>query len=94
MAFNENYMRGLAPESVEGVITCTHFVSSLASSEAKKFVAKSQAMFQSSVTRYRELSPLANSSSYMVESHYGLILMLDMAIDLAKSTNKVPREHL
>ncbi|KAH3755961.1 aliphatic amidase expression-regulating protein [Pelomyxa schiedti] len=80
MAFNENYMNGLPPECVEGVITCTHFLSTLNQPETKDFVARSQRMFPSSVT------------SYMVESHYGLIKLLDSAI--RRTGNSLDKERI
>ena len=77
MAFNENYMAGLTPKEVEGIVTCAPFLSNLDKPEAKGFVERQKKMFGPNTV-----------VSYFAESHYGLILFLKNAIEKAQSDDK------
>ncbi len=77
MAFNENYMIGLEPSEVEGIVTCAHFLANLDKPEARGFVESQKKMF----------GPDAVVSCF-AESHYGLLLFLRDALEKAKTDDK------
>lgn len=78
IAFNENYMVGLAPHEVEGIVTGVPFLSNLDRPETVNFVARQRAMFGDDAV-----------VSYFAESHYGLLMFLADAIE---SVGEVDRE--
>lgn len=77
MAFNENYMVGLAREEVEGIVTCAPFLANLDRPEARDFVSRQKKLFGPNTV-----------VSYFAESHYGLIMFLKNAIEKAKTDDK------
>ncbi|MDQ1305020.1 MAG: Aliphatic amidase expression-regulating protein [Actinomycetota bacterium] len=74
IAFNENYMTGLAPSMTEGIITALPFLESLQAPEARDFVSRQRAMFGAHAV-----------VSYFAESHYGLLMFLRHALESAGS---------
>lgn len=74
IAFNENYMNGLAPSATEGIVTALPFLETLQVLEAREFVARQRAMFGANAV-----------VSYFAESHYGLLMFLRHALDSAGS---------
>ncbi len=63
MAFNENYMVGLQPDEVAGIITAAPFLATLDRPETRAFVGRQRAMFGPDAV-----------VSYFAESHYGLVM--------------------
>lgn len=72
MAFNENYMMGLEPEQVEGIVTAVPFLATLERPETVSFVRRQKAMFGPDTV-----------VSYFAESHYGLLMFLADAVTAA-----------
>lgn len=77
IAFNENYMAGVAPHDSEGIITVLPFLQDLDVPEARAFVARQQAMFGPDTV-----------VSYFAESHYGLLMFLRAAIEQVGSDDR------
>jgi branched-chain amino acid transport system substrate-binding protein/urea transport system substrate-binding protein len=77
MAFNENYMIGLAPSEVEGIVTCAHFLANLDKPETRGFVERQKKMFGPDTV-----------VSCFAESHYGLLLFFRNALEKAKTDDK------
>lgn len=61
MGFNENYLPGFSGTEADGIVTCSHFISTLDRPEAKSFVARQRKRFGANAT-----------VSYYVDSHYGI----------------------
>ncbi len=76
MAFNENYMVGLDPHEVEGIVTCAPFLASLDRRETVSFVERQRTMFGPETV-----------VSYFAESHYGLVRLLAGGIERAGSAD-------
>ncbi len=77
IASEETYLQALPPEELEGIITNVHFLSSLESKEAKSFVDRQKKMFGDNTV-----------VTYSTESHYGLIKLLQKAIEKAGTVDK------
>ena len=76
MAFNENYMVGLEPAQVEGIVTAAPFLANLDRPETKSFVTRQRAMFGPDAI-----------VSYFAESHYGLLMFWSDAVEKAGTTD-------
>jgi branched-chain amino acid transport system substrate-binding protein/urea transport system substrate-binding protein len=61
MGFNENYLPGFSGTEADGILTCSHFISTLDRPEAKEFVARQKKRFGDAAT-----------VSFYVDSHYGI----------------------
>lgn len=61
MGFNENYLPGFSGTEADGIVTCSHFISSLDRPEAKAFVARQRKRFGEKAT-----------VSFYVDAHYGI----------------------
>ena len=77
IAAEETYLQALPPEELEGIIANVHFLSSLESKEAKSFVSRQKKMFGHNTV-----------VTYSTESHYGLIMLLQKAIEKAGTIDK------
>ncbi|MDC0336305.1 substrate-binding protein [Pseudodesulfovibrio sp.] len=77
LASDEMYIKRLSAKELEGIISPLHFVSSLTTPEATRFVKKARSLFgeQTVVT-------------YASEAHYGLVLMLTEAIEKVGALDK------
>lgn len=76
MGFNENYLPGLSAAESDGIVTCSHFVSTLDRPEARDFVARQRRRFGEQAT-----------VSYYVDAHYGITRLWLDAIRKAHSTD-------
>ncbi len=61
MGFNENYLPGFSGSEADGIVTCSHFISSLDRPESKDFVARQKKRFGEKAT-----------VSFYVDAHYGI----------------------
>lgn len=61
MGFNENYLPGFSGSEADGIVTCSHFISSLDRPEAKDFMARQKKRFGEKAT-----------VSFYVDAHYGI----------------------
>ncbi|MCD4720543.1 MAG: substrate-binding protein [Desulfobacula sp.] len=77
IASDETFLQALPPEELEGIITNVHFLSSLESKEAKSFVDRQKKMFGDNTI-----------VTYSTESHYGLIKLLQRAIEKAGTVDR------
>lgn len=77
MAFNENYMVGLEPGEVEGIVTGAPFLANLDRPETVSFVQRQKTMFGPGAV-----------VSYFAESHYGLMMFLADAITAAGTDDR------
>ncbi|MCD4741876.1 MAG: substrate-binding protein, partial [Desulfobacteraceae bacterium] len=77
IASDETSLQALPPEELEGIITNVHFLNSLESKEAKSFVDRQKKMFGNNTV-----------VTYSTESHYGLIKLLQKAIENAGTIDK------
>ncbi|VTU26671.1 Aliphatic amidase expression-regulating protein [Variovorax sp. PBL-H6] len=75
MGFNENYLPGFSNTESDGIITCSHFISTLDRPEAKEFVARQRKRFGDNAT-----------VSFYVDSHYGITRFFLDAMKKAGST--------
>ncbi|MBN9459636.1 MAG: substrate-binding protein [Burkholderiales bacterium] len=74
MGFNENYLPGFSGTEADGIVTCSHFISTLDRPEAKDFVARQRKRFGENAT-----------VSYYVDAHYGITRFYLDAVQKAKS---------
>jgi len=76
-AADESYLQAVDRESLEGILSPVHFLSSLKKQETIDFVARHHKMYGDSAV-----------VTFSTEAHYGLIKLFAKAIDLAGSDDK------
>jgi len=77
IAADENYLKELTADELEGIYTGLHFFASLSDNKSKQFIQKYQNKYgQNSIP------------TYTAESHYGLVKLLAAGIQKAGNLNK------